>query len=75
MSFAIGSGTDVAIYGSDMTLIHGDLTKVVHSIQLSRRTMQVIRQNLGFAFIYNALCIPFAAAGLFTPTLVYSKKT
>lgn len=72
VSFAIGSGSDVAIYGSDMTLIHGDLNKVVHAIQLSKETMSVIKQNLALAFVYNILAIPFAATGFFSPTIVIS---
>jgi Cu+-exporting ATPase len=63
--FAIGTGTDVAIEASDLTLIRGDLTAVVTAVELSRRTMRTIRGNLFFAFVYNTLGIPLAAGVLF----------
>ncbi|MDP3692121.1 MAG: hypothetical protein Q8R73_13995, partial [Bradyrhizobium sp.] len=64
---AIGTGTDVAIESSDITLISGALNGVVTAITLSRSTMRNIRQNLFFAFIYNAAGIPIAA-GVLYPT-------
>jgi Cu+-exporting ATPase len=62
---AIGTGTDVAIEASDITLISGALSGLVTAIDLSRATMRNIRQNLVFAFIYNALGIPIAAGLLY----------
>jgi Cu+-exporting ATPase len=68
VGIAMGTGTDVAIEASDITLVRGSLRGVVSAIALSRRTMRVIRQNLFWAFIYNTLGIPLAA-GAFYPLL------
>ncbi|BDZ62380.1 hypothetical protein GCM10025873_21710 [Demequina sediminis] len=62
---AIGTGTDVAIESSDITLISGNLSGLVTAVDLSRATMRNIQQNLGFAFGYNALGIPIAAGVLY----------
>ncbi len=69
VGIAIGSGTDVAIESAAITLVQGDLTRVVKAIDLSRRTIRIIKQNLFWAFIYNMLGIPLAALGLLNPML------
>jgi Cu+-exporting ATPase len=63
---AMGTGTDVAIESAGVTLVKGDLRGIVRAVRLSRRTMRNIRQNLFFAFIYNALGVP-VAAGILVP--------
>ncbi|MCH7686420.1 MAG: heavy metal translocating P-type ATPase, partial [Planctomycetes bacterium] len=67
VGFAIGAGTDIAIEASDITLVGGDLNGVAAAIQLSRRTMRTVKQNLFFAFIYNSLGIPVAASAVLPP--------
>jgi Cu+-exporting ATPase len=69
LGIAMGSGTDVAMEAGDVTLMRGDLRSVAESIELSRRTMRIIRQNLFWAFAYNTIGIPVAALGLLSPML------
>jgi P-type Cu+ transporter len=69
LGLAMGSGTDVAIEASDLTLVRADLRAVPDAIRLSRRTLATIKGNLFWAFAYNVAALPLAAAGLLNPML------
>jgi Cu+-exporting ATPase len=69
LGLAMGTGADVAIEASDLTLVRGDLRAAADAIRLSRRTLGVIKGNLFWAFAYNVAAIPLAAAGLLNPML------
>jgi P-type Cu+ transporter len=69
LGLAIGTGTDVAIEASDLTLVSGDLRAAADAIRLSRATLRTIKQNLGWAFGYNVAALPLAAAGLLNPLI------
>ena len=69
LGLAMGTGTDVAIEASDLTLVRGDLRSAVDAIRLSRRTLGTIKGNLFWAFAYNVAAIPIAALGLLNPML------
>ena len=69
VGIAIGTGTDIAIESSDITLIRGDLSSVVVAVKLSRATFRKIKQNLFWAFIYNLIAIPIAVLGLLHPVI------
>ena len=68
VGIAMGTGTDIAIESADITLVKGDLRGIARARRLSKAVMRNIRQNLFFAFGYNALCVP-VAAGVLYPVL------
>ena len=69
LGIAMGTGTDVAIEASDLTLVRGDLRAAVDAIRLSRRTLGTIKGNLFWAFAYNVAALPLAMAGLLNPLI------
>jgi Cu+-exporting ATPase len=69
LGLAMGTGTDVAIEASDLTLVRGDLTAAPDAIRLSRRTLGTIKTNLFWAFMYNVAAIPLAAMGFLNPII------
>jgi Cu+-exporting ATPase len=69
LGIAMGTGTDVAIEASDLTLVRGDLRAAVDAIRLSRSTLRTIKGNLFWAFAYNVAAIPLAMAGLLNPLI------
>jgi P-type Cu+ transporter len=69
LGLSMGTGTDVAIEASDLTLVRGDLRVAADAIRLSRRTLATIKGNLSWAFAYNVAALPLAAAGLLNPML------
>ncbi|MGW2314208.1 heavy metal translocating P-type ATPase [Actinomadura luteofluorescens] len=69
LGLAMGTGTDVAIEASDLTLVRGDLRAAADAIRLSRRTLRTIKGNLFWAFAYNVAALPLAASGLLTPMI------
>jgi len=69
VGIAIGTGTDIAIEASDITLVRGNLTGVVSAVRLSHATFRKIRQNLFWAFFYNVIMIPLAIMGWMHPLL------
>jgi P-type Cu+ transporter len=69
LGLAIGTGTDVAIEASDLTLVSGDLRAAADAIRLARRTLATIKGNLFWAFAYNVAAIPLAIAGLLNPII------
>ena len=69
VGFAIGGGADIAVESADITLVGGDIARVAGGIDLSRRTMKIVRQNLFWALGYNVVAIPVAAAGRLNPMI------
>ena len=69
ISFAMGTGTDIAMETSDITLMNGNLNTLLNSINISEQTLKIIKQNLFWAFCYNIIAIPFAAFGYLNPML------
>jgi len=66
---AIGGGADLAIDSADIVIVKGGISRIVDSIEISRKTFQIIKQNLFWAFFYNGAVIPLAMAGLLHPAI------
>jgi P-type Cu+ transporter len=75
VGIAIGTGTDIAIEASDITLVRGELSAVVTAVNLSRATFRTIKQNYFYAWLYNALAIPMAVLGLLHPMVGMAAMT
>lgn len=75
VGIALGTGTDIALAAADINLLQGDLRGVANAIEIGRRTMRNIRQNLGFALVYNMIAIPFAALGMLEPWMAGAAMT
>jgi Cu+-exporting ATPase len=75
VGIAIGTGTDIAIESSDITLVRGELSAVVTAVNLSRATFRKVKQNYFFAWVYNALAIPLAVTGLLHPMVGMAAMT
>ncbi|MCL2595670.1 MAG: HAD-IC family P-type ATPase, partial [Promicromonosporaceae bacterium] len=69
LGLAMGTGTDVAIEASDITLVRGDLRSAATAVRLSRKTLRIIKENLFWAFAYNVAALPLAAAGVLNPMI------
>jgi len=69
ISFAIGSGTDLAIENAQMIIVNGGAEKIVEIVKLARKTFRIIRQNLFWAFFYNLIAIPLAMLGILHPVI------
>ncbi|MDI6749731.1 MAG: heavy metal translocating P-type ATPase [Rhodocyclaceae bacterium] len=69
VGFAVGGGADIAVEAADLTILGGDIARVAAAIELSRRTMAIVRQNLFWALGYNVVAIPVAAAGRLNPMI------
>ena len=67
IGIALGTGTDIAVESSSIIIIRNDLNALVSALQLSKKTIRTIKQNLFWAFFYNVICIPLAALGLLNP--------
>ncbi|MEM8714587.1 MAG: hypothetical protein AAGE92_02250, partial [Cyanobacteria bacterium P01_G01_bin.4] len=69
VGIALGTGTDIAIEAADLALVRGDLAAVAEAMTLARFTFRKIKQNLGWASIYNLIALPIAACGLLHPIM------